>query len=80
MDTFEEVVDNYLSEHDYLGESDPQVFAWRQAALQLDNKHTIALFKEFNALTRAIKAQAPTKNDEEDDPLLSPSGSSENGI
>jgi len=65
-------VENYLKTHKHIGESDPQAFAWRQAAIALDRKMTIAMFREFNALTRAVKALEPENEDKKVDPLLSP--------
>jgi len=67
-------VDNYLKESEHVGDNDPTAFAWRQAAIALDRKVTIAMFREFNALTRAVKAMEPESNDTKEDPLLAPQG------
>lgn len=73
IDTFTSKAEAFLDEADYLGENDLQVYALRRAAAALDEKVTIAMFKEFNALVMRLEAKRPVEEiEEEEDELLAP--------
>ena len=74
IDTHEKVVEDYLNQADWIGDSHPLAHSLRQVAEKLDENHTITWRREFNSLMRTIEAMKPEQKTEEPkvDPLLSP--------
>lgn len=69
------MVEQYLNDRAWIGDSDPVAYGLLQAAKELDSKWATSLWAEFNKTIRYIESLNPAINDEpEVDPLLMPLG------